>query len=72
MPSGSRRASAGHGNCVPAAAPAARVVDKALGLCRGHPFAGPPGPFAEAERLRLTGLATLAAEDPLHERARDY
>jgi len=34
---------------------------QALGLCRGQPFAGPPGPFAEAERLRLTELATLAA-----------
>ena len=40
---------------------AAQVMDEVLGLWRGQPFAGVPGPFAEAERLRLTELATLAA-----------
>jgi DNA-binding SARP family transcriptional activator/tetratricopeptide (TPR) repeat protein len=42
---------------------AARVLDEALGLWRGQPFAGVPGPFAEAERLRLTELRTTAAEE---------
>ena len=32
-------------------------------LWRGQPFAGVPGPFAEAERLRLTELRTTAAEE---------
>jgi DNA-binding SARP family transcriptional activator/tetratricopeptide (TPR) repeat protein len=42
---------------------AARAVDEALGLWRGMPFAGVPGPFAEAERQRLTELHTTAAEE---------
>ena len=42
---------------------AAQVVDEALGLWRGQPFAGVPGPFAESERRRLTELCTTAAEE---------
>ena len=42
---------------------AARVVDEALGLWRGQPFAGVPGPFAESERLRLDELHTTAVEE---------
>ena len=42
---------------------ASEVLATALGLWRGEAFAGVPGPFAEAERLRLTELRTAAAED---------
>ena len=42
---------------------AAGVLDEALRLWRGQPFAGVPGPFAEAERLRLTELRTTAVEE---------
>jgi DNA-binding SARP family transcriptional activator/tetratricopeptide (TPR) repeat protein len=42
---------------------AARAVDEALALWRGLPFAGVPGPFADAERQRLTELHTTAAEE---------
>jgi len=42
---------------------AAGAVDEALALWRGLPFAGVPGPFAEAERQRLTELRTGAAEE---------
>jgi DNA-binding SARP family transcriptional activator/Flp pilus assembly protein TadD len=39
------------------------VLASALGLWRGEAFTGVPGPFADAERLRLSELRTAAAED---------
>ncbi len=42
---------------------ALRAVDEALALWRGLPYAGVPGPFAEAEQRRLTELRTTAIEE---------
>ena len=42
---------------------AAQAVADALGLWRGQAFAGLPGPFAEAERVRLDELRTTAVEE---------
>jgi DNA-binding SARP family transcriptional activator/predicted negative regulator of RcsB-dependent stress response len=44
-------------------ATAASALDGALALWRGEAFTGIPGPFAEAERLRLGELRTLATEE---------
>jgi DNA-binding SARP family transcriptional activator len=42
---------------------AARCLDAALALWHGTPLAGIPGPFAEAERARLSEQYLTAAED---------
>jgi DNA-binding SARP family transcriptional activator/tetratricopeptide (TPR) repeat protein len=42
---------------------ALQAVDEALALWRGLPYAGVPGPFAEAEQRRLTELRTCAIEE---------
>ena len=42
---------------------ALQAVDEALALWRGLPYAGVPGPFAEAEQRRLTELRTTAIEE---------
>ena len=39
------------------------AINEALALWRGQPFAGVPGPFAEAERQRLAEMRTTAAEE---------
>ncbi|MBV9382596.1 MAG: tetratricopeptide repeat protein [Streptosporangiaceae bacterium] len=42
---------------------ASRLLAEGLGLWRGIAFAGVPGPFADAERHRLSELRTAAAEE---------
>lgn len=44
-------------------ATATAQLDQALGLWRGIAYAGVDGPFADAERQRLTELRTAAAEE---------
>ncbi|WP_410586404.1 BTAD domain-containing putative transcriptional regulator [Amycolatopsis sp. lyj-23] len=44
-------------------AAAVRVLDECLGLWRGVPLAGVPGPLAEAERVRLTELRYQLVEE---------
>ncbi|MGV9943547.1 BTAD domain-containing putative transcriptional regulator [Streptomyces sp. NPDC003401] len=41
---------------------AVRLCGRALELFRGEPLAGLPGPFAESERLRLTGRRAALAQ----------
>ncbi|MFH8410506.1 SAV_2336 N-terminal domain-related protein [Streptomyces sp. NPDC018019] len=42
---------------------ARRLLDAALGLWRGEPLAGLPGPYAQSERLRLTEWRQTLVED---------
>ena len=42
---------------------ASGILAEALGLWRGVAFAGVPGPFADAERQRLSELCSAAAEE---------
>jgi DNA-binding SARP family transcriptional activator len=44
---------------------AAGILGEALGLWRGAPLAGVPGPYAEARRVRLAELNIVATEEKI-------